>query len=97
MIESAVTLFPQPELANDAERLPGPDREAHPIDRAERSAFHRERNAQILHREQRSRHNVRDSRGSSQSRSPSPSRLTARTRTASAMPGQKIVHGAMAR
>ena len=56
MMESAVTLLPQPELADDAERAAGREREAHAADGLrDAAAIALEDDAQVLDREERRR------------------------------------------
>ncbi len=46
MIESAVTVLPQPALADHAQRSPGLEREAHAVDGAQLARLAREIGAQ---------------------------------------------------
>ena len=88
-------------FADDAERLAGADRERHAVDGPRDAVLGEEVGLEVLDLEQGrghgSPHMRRAMRGSSRSRSPSPTRLTASTTSASASPGQNTVHGALAR
>ena len=85
-------------FADDAERLAGIDREADAVDGARDAVLGEEMRLEPVDGEDRlHRYIRRASRGSSRSRSPSPTRLTASTTIARQMPGKKIVHGARAR
>ena len=83
-------------LADDRQRLAGRDRERHAVDRAHDAVAREEMRLEVVDLEQRAAgrgcigHIRRASRGSSASRRPSPSRLTASTVSDRKMPGNRI-------
>src|SRR5262249_6300135 len=88
-------------FADDTEGFTGPNCERNLINRTGNAILSKEVRLEVPDLQQRRHHALphmrRAMRGSSLSRSPSPTRLTASTTSASASPGQNTVHGALAR
>ena len=89
-------------LPDDPERLSRIQRERQAVDGARHAVLVEEVSLEVGYLEERLGHRAfshmrRAMRGSSRSRSPSPTRLTASTTSASAMPGQNTVQGARPR
>src|SRR5262249_30880390 len=78
-------------LADDRERFSRFDTEAHAVDRAHHAVARVKVRLQVVDVQQRHRHIRRARRGSSASRNPSPSRLTANTVSERKMPGKSRI------
>ena len=91
-MDMAVTDLPQPELADDRQRLAGLDVEGEAVDGAVDAVRRAEVRLQVLDLEQGHGDQSRLAmRGSSASRRPSPSRLTASTVSDRKMAGKKMM------
>ncbi len=91
-IDIEVTDLPQPDSPTMPTRLAGIDVEGQALDRAHHAVRRAEMGLQVLDFEQRHRRYSRFARrGSSASRSPSPSRFTARTVTDRKIAGKNTI------